>query len=350
MPEKLYEAEFLSVDIKSMFNNKKTNDTSSTEGANNNDEEGLTWGDKLKQRLAKNKELSPEARQTEFDIKSKLFEEFFTAEYPDIAKQLLAMDALLQQDIVNWGFDKKNPIIAFIKQDFVQKNLIKTNLLNATTYKALREAVIKKLVADSEFSYVKASTYSVIYCPDWYRRPNAKMIDYLKVQNEILPGTGGNITGHDIVKLKRILYNFAESTEPDPRKRALKAKAFGTDNEIFAKPIINVKLNELNIIPEIKGVLSGGKKSTQTVALNSKSQNALINKLNTIEKKFAAIQYFSISTNSEEAKNAIMDKRFSELNMLKVIAATREIADNLPKGQLNKNDANEIVKTIMGSL
>ena len=87
---------------------------------------------------------------TEPTAETQFWDDFFKTNWPDedIAEILNKnMGDQLKKDIKMLGFNKKsNPIIAFLQLSYVQKELIRTKLLNNTTYMVLRNTIANHYV------------------------------------------------------------------------------------------------------------------------------------------------------------------------------------------------------------
>jgi hypothetical protein len=233
MSEKLLEADFLTVDLKSTFSRQMSDEGSASdelaatqieieapENSSPQRQTSFDWGKELKNRLESNRKMSSEARQSEYEIETKFFKEFFSANWdPDCAKQLMLMGEPLRKALKVLGFDKRvNPILGFISIKYVQEKLIKTKLLNVNTFKAIYNAVAKKLVADSEF--LKANDYNIIYCQDLYKKPLTDIEKYLKAQSTILKTSLDTYTADRQLFNKKVFVYIPKVKELDPEKRA----------------------------------------------------------------------------------------------------------------------------------
>lgn len=365
MSEKLLETNFQTVDIQSVFSNSELDtpdapeeisiDQEVEESAEETEEPeypaDFDWGEELKNRLKANKEASPEARYSNYDIEAKFFKDFFTANWSDqdCVKQLILLGEPLKKVLKVLGFNKKiNPILAFLSRPYVQKELLKTKLLNVNTFKAIYNAVAKKLVADSQF--LIENDYNIIYCKDLYKKSFKEIEEYLELQKQILKPTASQYTKKDLLRNRRVFLHI-DINEPDPNRYTKKIKAL-PDNEIPRANVLNTTLNEYKLAETIKdnlGVVNSG--SANTVHLDSKAMQKLSDALDTPSKILAMLMSLSTSTNNVEAKKAITNKdKFSGVTAEKLINATREIADLVPKGRLSDRDVKALVNILLSKL
>ena len=272
MSEKLFEADFLRVDLRSILSSRQpaTMETETTtdevsSGAETNDKPGSTvkntaasatitdWGEELKNRLKANRELSREARLPEFEIESKFFKEYFEANWKDpaVVKQLMLLGEPLKKALKVLGFSRKlNPILAFLKTKFAQE-LLKTKLLNINTFKAIYNAVAKRLVADSQF--VAENDYNIIYCRDLYTKSPSEMIEYLETQQSILSPTASKYTAKDLLRNRKIFLKVANGPQ-DPAKYVAfvnKLDATALPSKILPYRIIALQCGD-NIVINLK--------------------------------------------------------------------------------------------------
>ena len=188
---KLFESDFQTVDIKSLFNNQKELKSETDSNVNAEDNQGAApksledWEALLDTQIKKNRSLGHEAREPEHVVETKIFEDFFKSNWDaECARQLLSIGDLLRKAIKVLGFDETNPILAFISNNYVKENIIRPGLLNSSTFKAIYEAVSENLVADSEF--FRPNNYNIIYCKDLYTKTSKEILEYLKLQKKIL--------------------------------------------------------------------------------------------------------------------------------------------------------------------
>lgn len=127
---------------------------------------------------------------------------------------------------------KKNPIMAFIKQKYVQNNLINNGLLNINTFKPIYNAVSKKLVANSEFFNV--NDYNIIYCKALYKKPAAEIEEYITLQSKVL-GYSATSYPAELLKLNKKLFLAGASSND----------TLATQNA--------TELNDLNFIRKLVG-------------------------------------------------------------------------------------------------
>ena len=352
MSEKLLESDFITVDLRSVFNKAESAESpekpeaeKSAGGTGTATEDALPakgawgkWEERLDKRRTANSQLSSEARLSDYEVEAKFFKEFFSVNWGvDVGKKLDLIGEPLKKAFKALGFEPtKNPILAFILQDTVIK-LINNDKLNANTFKAIYNAVAKRQVAPKEF-FVK-NDYNIIYCPDLYNKSLEEMTKYLELQKEVLEEK-------DTTFNKKVFLYTNEILEQDPEKRAniikdlIELKSDMTD-------VASAKLNSLKLAN-----LISDKKDTKQTQLNTAGQDKIVAKLSQPSDKFAAILALSLSTDSKKAKAALSSEVFGELDGTAKIKAILKLAGNniLPKGQLNSADADALVDKLMASM
>lgn len=361
MSEKLLEADFLTVDLKSTFSRQVSDESSimdeltatqvDVESSENNSSQRQTnfdWGKELKNRLESNRKMSSEARQSEYAIETQFFKEFFTSNWDaECAKQLMLIGEPLRRALRVLGFNKRvNPILGFISLKYVQEKLIKTKLLNVNTFKVIYNAVAKKLVADSEF--FRASDYNIIYCQDLYKKPLTDIEKYLKAQSGILKTSLDTYTVDIQLLNKKVFIYIPKIKELDPIKRAREIKK-ATNIKLPSVKNSSTILNELEVVKAFGGTGSSASSDTR-IPLNAEEQASLVGKLDTSAKMFAALQYLSITTSNANAKKALSNDEFQRISANDIATATAQIAGIMPKGQLSKKAAEALVNMIVSKM
>jgi hypothetical protein len=357
----LLESEFLTVDIRSVLGGNSEpseKDTTAEQQASKQPDEGhktakqpgFDWSAELKQRLAKNKTSSPEARLNEYDIETKFFTDFFN-EYWDTesVKQLLLMGQQLRHDIKVLGFNFKiNPILAFLSLSYVRKNLLQTALLNVHTYKAIHNAVALKQVADSEF--FKENKYNIIYCRDLYKKSLREIQDYLELQKSILPPSASVYTPEMQANNKKVFIYSPKNKAPDIDMRAETQKNLAT--RLPSVQNESTKLNSYDLAEKIANKFTGRGNLNLTNATHrrnksSKALKELADKITTPAQILACIQYLSIATGDTSISKALSNKALNEVSMIDLKAATAQIASFLPQAKLSKDDAIALVDMLI---
>jgi translation initiation factor 2 beta subunit (eIF-2beta)/eIF-5 len=234
-----------------------------------------------------------------------------------------------------------NPILAFVLQDYVKDNLLNTGILNANTFKAIYNAVAKKLVADSEFFTV--NSYNIIYCKDLYKKTTVDIEKYLILQSQILKVSASKYTANEQEFNRKVFIKIPSIKEADAAEyaklaRSAEVKGIATNNATAI-------LNSLDLAEKIR-------KSTKKIAHSSENQDIIVNKLNTSEELVAAILSLSLSTDSAKAKEAVSNNILAKVNSGKIIAALNKIVSDevLPKGQLQASDADSLADKILTKL
>jgi hypothetical protein len=363
MSKRLLESDFLTVNIASIINKSKLKDNAEDEiaatdekddkkkagtGAGKAKPADFDWGAELKSRIEANKKMSAESRIDQHVLEKKFFTEYFHANWDDeCAKQLLSIGYDLWKVLKEGGFNKRvNPILGFISMKYVQDALIRTKLLGINTFKAIRDAVVNKYVADSEFMAYR--DYNIIYCQDLYRKSKDDMLEYLKAQKNILKPELSSYS----VKLqehnKKAFFNLQKfNKEPDIAKRAKAIKnSEGLKLPVAKNP--NTLLNSLALVTAISGIRVGGEGEEARSHMTSEKQQKLISKLDTPAKKLAALVALSVSTGNESAKKAIANGVIENVSTDKLLAASIAISAFMPKGHLDQKDADMLVAGIVG--
>lgn len=241
----LKEENYLYVDLQPLFakaaqleTTKKTgeapteqsDDTATTDLPTDKEQESThkAWGDRLVSRLAENRQLG-QSKKPEEEIIQAFFKEYFNNVWGGAAaEQLIKIGALLRDDLQKLGWDKTtNPILGFISQKYVSENLLATKLLNGNTYKALHNALAKKLVGHGEFMGTR--NYNLIYCRSFYNRLPADMIKYLEIQAKFLPASATKYTVEDQKRNRVALLALKNNTGKTAEERAAFQVKFGND-------------------------------------------------------------------------------------------------------------------------
>lgn len=346
---KLLESDFLTVNLQaiSSSNSQTKSDVEQKNPTNNSPKAksakrsgSINWSKELEKRLADNKALAPESRKKDYEIERDFWLEFFNSKFKsDVAEDIYnKIGEQLRKDIKILGFSEKtNPLIAFLKLPYVQKALIKTGKLNSNTYKAIRIAVAKHYVADSEF--FTASDYNIIYCADLYSKSVEEIEKYLVAQKAVLPI---NIKNYDVERQNRNKKIFLE----------LGAKSVKA---------ANAKLNSLKEIERFLGEIRVTDKTktddktvdesddvTKTDAIVSDKQlDAFVAEIKEPSQVAAALQYIILNTGSGAAKKALA-KLDLQVPMTALASATEFVAKGLKHGGLKNPDA--LVRTLINKL
>lgn len=362
MSKTLLESGFLTVDLRSFFkitSNNSTEEiptaagaesTSAEDNANGTSSQAPTtldgWGKELKRRLDANRKLSSEARIPESDIESKFFKEFFNANWDEpCAKQLVLIGEPLRKLLRVVGFNPDiNPILAFLRLQYVKNNLLAPGRLNLNTFRAIYNAFVNKTVVDSQF--FKENNYNLIYCPDLYKKSPKEMEEYLALQKQMLSPTATEYKANSQIKNRKIFFKVFD--EPDINKHIKALSELPIEKTPTAA---KATLNSIDLAKAIaKNMGITNTDTTIDVKLSNDEMTALVSKLDTVDKKMAAILALSISTDSTEAKKAIASGKFNNVDMRKVVADAIQIASSMPKGRLAKKDADRLVKTLLSEI
>ncbi len=384
MSEKLLEADFLTTNLRALF--PKAQETEVPSGTPDDDEVAPTgeettagtpevtpegtpeetaptglealpgkgewdkWKELLDKRISDNNKLSATEKKTEYEVESKFFREFFVENWDrSIGAKLLLLGDPLRKAIKVLGFDPtKNPILGFVKQKRVIDGLIYTGKLNVETFKAVYNAVANKLVAHSELINEKADNneYNIIYCADLYSKPVKEMIEYLKLQSQILTVSSTEYTAEKQLENKRAFLDVGEKiAEQEETKRAKEINTKLGHGDFHG--VANAKLNTLSLAREVCDRVSDPKTN-----LDGNGQDALVAKLATPADKYAALLALSLTTNNAAAQEALENPIFAGLSSDVKLKAVMTLSAKgiMPKGQLNKTDADSLVAKIIASM
>lgn len=376
MSEKLLEAEFLSVDLRSIFSTAPTSTDEPTEAessaaADETDhivtskptrkkiaeeplpakEDWAAWEALLQKRLEANKKKRASSKQLSYDVETKFFKDFYNVNWSKtIAAKLLNIGEPLRTAIKVLGFNPvKNPLLAFVRQAYVQKVLIATDLLNVVTFKAIYSAVAENLVADSEL--LENNTYNIIYCIDLYKMSAAEMVNYLKIQKRNLNPSATSYTSKIILKNKKIFFHIDQIKELDNNKRTQLIKKLPETFKLPSAKDPDTKLNSLSLASLLAGISHDEtEKSGSNAHLKASSMNSLVAQLDTPAKMYAALLYLSFKNNSKDALRALKADKLQNLAADSITAATAQIAPLMPKGSIPEAEVKTLVSAILSNL
>lgn len=357
MPERLFESENLTFNLNTLGTmpaqpvDEPTAETAQQETDVSSEPtalEGLPnagewekWGKLLQERKEANNRLSSTLKKSEYEVESKFFEEFFSVNWgKTTGDRLNLFGAPLKKAITVLEFDpKKNPILGFITKPYVIQNLINTDKLNVETFKAIYNAVAKKLAAPSEFIHEKANEYNILYCPKLYDKSVKEIEEYLTLQKDVLSSASTDVQA----KNKKVFFNIKSITASDLKTRVAEINNWAGELPVAA----TATLNSLELARLVNGI-----KSIDTVVINTTEQDTIVGKLNDKTDLYAALLYLNMSTDSQKAKQALADNKFSGIDYSKVVKALTSFAENkiMPKGKLSNDTADTLVDKILAKL
>lgn len=355
----LLEAGFLTVNLQSKFN--KQDDANNYAEINNHttnnveEQQIVNWGAELEKRLATNKKMSPESRKTDYEIEIEFFKEFFNNSKNSnnennwdaaCAKQLLLIGDQLRKVFKILGFSKKtNPIFAFICDNYVKENLIKTKLLDISTFKVILKALVKKQIASSEF--YKANDYNLLYCPAFYEKSIKEMEEYINIQSNILKTSVSSYSNEDLLKNKKTFILIDQINEFDTDKRIPLIQKF--DGQLNSINSSTCKLNNVGLAKAVAVSFLGNKlENTNEVELSV--ENPLFKLKNKTE--ICAILQFLSSSGNAKAAEALMNDRFNDVSLGAIAVATKKLKDArvFPKGKIQKNSSDMLVQALLNNI
>jgi hypothetical protein len=351
MSKTLLESDFLTVDLRTIYNS-----TSNTAAA----EDATEAGDHAEPNTPTQKPATSTSEITDETLEKLLVvDKKIDAA---IAKQIIAFGEPFKKAIKVLGTkttpgNGSNPILAFVTQKYVQNSLIATGLLNASTFKAIYNAVSKRLVADSEFfKHVPQNDYNIIYCRDLYTKSPSEMIKYLTLQSRIL--TLGASEYKEAVRTlnKKVFINIDlkdtaghKINELEPSKRAKLVIASTGAKAVTAK---NAKLNSITLAE-----LISNKPTTNTTELSTKGQDSIVNELKKLgvaikTAVYAVLLTLSMNSDSKKAKEAIASSYFTTIDSAETITAIKKLAANniIPKGKISTTDADALVTKLLSAI
>lgn len=363
MSEKLLESDFLTVNIASIINQNqqdKTEQPSALDAGKENEADNanltkndsfIAWGEELKNRLDNNKKSSPESRLTDYDIETKFFREFFSAKWDDdqCAKQLELIGEPLRKAIKVLGFNESiNPILAFINLPYVKNKLIKTKLLNINTFKAIYNAVADKLIADSEFLAVR--NYNIIYCTDLYKKSASEMEKYLKIQKDILHPNAKSYDAETIIKNRRVFLQQPGKVSDSGVMSKAGKKVGNVKQQKYAKTTDeDATLNSLATIQTIYHGITGDDLNLKKI-VDNKTLRDIASKIKGAAQVFAVLQYLSMSTGNEKARQALNNNKFTNISARDLTSATKVVTSNISKLHFSKSDIDALVGLLLDNL
>ena len=297
----------------------------------------------------------------EAELSDTFFKKFFVENWDkELAKKLELLGEPFKKAIRVLGVDKKsNPILGFMLQDFA-KDRLTDGSLNALTFKAIYNAVAKKLVADSEF--FKTNKYNIIYCKDLYNKSAAEIEKYLIAQKDILNPSAHTYTVDDVVKNKLVFFNVSKVREIDVEERAKKIKdlySLYEDGKLQSGRLPSATnpdttLNSLSLSAQIKneilGTYGSGNSKNSSAYMSTKAASAVASQLKSPAECFAIIQHFSLTTDVVEAKQALKHEKFRNLSGERIAQATEKVSSYLNKGTLPDKEVKALIAAIIDKL
>ena len=277
----------------------------------------------------------------------------------DIVAKLVTFGEPIKKLFSILGFTDKNPILGFIKQEFVQKELISSNLLTASTFKAIYAAVAKKLIADSEF--MKNNDYNLLYCKKLYEKQAKEIEGYFLIQSKILRANASKYTYSDLIKNKKVFLNISSISDTDIKTRIKAIGNFGkgsTDSAVMQKlpKITDAELNSLGLAKAIYDSLKVNSDMSSNPRTNI--QDTIVNNISnsrghvSLPHAFAVMMSLSLGSNSMRAKDALSNKHFTNLPSKVVAEASAEIIAKkiLPSNALSTAEADSLTDKIMSRI
>lgn len=378
-------------------------DKQATKGTND-----IAWGEELKRRLDENKKADKQAQRKPSEIRVEFFKEYFNAVWgEELAKELLELGLPLMEDIETLGFDKKkNPILSFLQLQHVKENILAPGLLTGDHYDILKAVITSKTIPDSEFK--KANDYNIIYCADLYRKPSDEVEAYVKLQAQHLR-KGTTAYSEDMQRANRVIFlqlskNTATGTTEAAKKQLAIAKELIRLPSMLGKGSHEAKLNSIELVrailaesdygriatagphtksaeegsedkgrsadgtsaqggqgqgqhngPVQNGIngqnVQGSGHSEEQTSVGSEKLKSLIDRAETLEEKYALLQYIYMNTVNQSAYALMKDhKQLKNLTQAAITDGTRKIASDTKGVKLTRDDADMIVTALKGIL
>ena len=306
------------------------------------------WAKELKDRIEENQALDDDLRQSNYEIEAQFFKDYFNNNRStwdaDCAERLISFGEPLKKAIKILGFNRNiNPILGFITNAYVVDKLIKTQLLNVNTFKAIYNAVSKKLVAHTEFMTLNDS--NIIYCQDLYKRPASEIEKYLSIQSEILKPSASEYTVEDIEKNKKVFFYIKTIKEQG------KLVTLPTGVQLPSADDDNTRMNSLDFATLLSGIRSNRSNVDAGADEVANGYRTLAGKIgNHRERAFAAIQYLSTTTDVPEAKTALKHEAFRAIPMEAFIAASADVTKIMKEADLPDIEIKPFISLLLGSL
>jgi hypothetical protein len=234
---------------------QESQELKSTENTNNYKgkkfPKNLNWKQELEDRLEANRLVSPDLKRPIQEIEDEFWIDCFVSLWSEeLLENLQLLGGYFKKDLLNWGFSAdSNPMVAFLNQNFVQKKLLLTKKLNANSYKALHNAVVKKYLSLVEFR--KFNDYNILYCLDLYNKLPADIYKYLELQKVILNPKKTSYSTEIQTLNKRI---FIKLKSTDTNLVTVAKAQLRVAKDKIAK--LNIRTAELNNFDLIKELLS----------------------------------------------------------------------------------------------
>jgi hypothetical protein len=371
MAEKLYESDFLTVNLSKIFKGKsaptgaKSGIESTTSERADQDLEirgDMPWEEWLKRKQEENKKLPKEQQLSEYAVETEVFKEFYNEEWgndADLTKKLLDIGDLLRKAFKVLHFNApNNPFYNFLKGGF-GKDLVKKDLLNASTFKAIFTAVQKKQVVTSEFREVfdGAKEYNILYCTNLYKKSPDKITEYLDLQSKILSPSATEYTAKDKLKNKQVFIRVSLAADPTKDDKSTKAyverlKKYAA--QIAGKSVQEAELNSIETASKIYNMLNGRRVEDDVTSVGDEAQKSIVSKINSSAEIFAALQllntYSSSATIQKILSIATNHQSVSSLRLADINAVQPVVAKIIPAGKINTKDAVTIANALLNKL
>jgi hypothetical protein len=343
---------FITADLKALTTRvpktfTPTEDTSSFE-VKKQLSKNLNWKQELEDRLNANRAVTQDLKKSPTQIKEEFWKDCFTTLWPeDIYEYLNSLGDLFKQDLLTWGFIKqKNPMVAFLNQKFVQNKLLKTKKLNINTYKALHNAIVKKLISFEE--YFKNNNYNLLYCIALYDLLPADIYKYLTLQAKVLSSTLGSYDIKTQLKNKQIFMKVEALSTLEISKGVQKQLKI-PNKTIAAVKLSDMELNSLEFVQEILkqlGVNESNPKNPKKQEATDDDVSAIAAKLTGVPEAYALLIYLSGATESAEVAKFMADHQDILQNCKIPTKAVKEISKILKNKTLSTRKIDSLLNFI----
>lgn len=374
-------AEFLTVNLGLILKNQKSiadaksieKETGSTQTQKRDPSKVFDWETELEDRLAENKKLESNERKSDYEVESQFFEDYFThgdsAWDDNTAELLLGLGDPLRKAIKVLGFNPNvNPLLGFLTNNYVLNNLLMPKHLNVNTFKAIYNAVSKRLVADSEF--MAQNDYNLIYCQDLYKRSATEILEYLTLQKNVLSTTASTYTKADQDRNKKVFFKLTGIQELNKITKRYPAKSYDRNVKLKAAiddlpagtklPAASSSDTVLNDVAFVKVLLdkvddtnkeTANKDNESNDSKYSSTVSTLARKLGTNSAHaLAALQYLNITTNVPDVRAALNHAVFKNVSMEALIAASSAVNKLMKDAALSDSEVKAFVTMLLNKL
>lgn len=305
------------------------------------------WANRLTSLLATNRKLTNDAKQPEYKIKEIFFENYFKNVWGQQAGERLMKIELLSDDLDKVGLDMTaNPFLAFIVQDYVVNTLIIPGLLNDSTFKAVHNAVVKKFIAQSEL--VTTNNYNIIYAKSLYNNPPADILEYLRLQTNVLKPGASSYTVEQQLLNRRAFLRLPGNNETVPEASAEYQKENGQDNSTLPHTRSDAKLLDKDTVEKVLGV---DKVVTRQQATSDQLSELTKQLKDSPDKQYALMDHLLRTAKGDTAKaieKFLAQSDFAAIPAKAITAAYKELKQILDSTSFSAENINSLIFAFSG--